>query len=128
LPPSVAVTLTFTVQLLLAGIVPPANVTVEPPIGAVTVPPQVLAALPAMVRPLGNVSVSAAVIVAAVLSELLKVKVRVDVPPALIVAGLKALPREGGITTGALTVKVEIAAKALLPLLVFNAPAASELM
>lgn len=120
--------MTVTVQAFLAGIDPPVKTTFESPVAAVTVPPQVVVAPPATTMPLGNVSVSAAVKLAAVASGLLNVRVRVDVSPALIVTGLKALPRVGGMTIGKLTVKVEIAPEILLPLLVFRAPAASELM
>lgn len=112
----------------MAGIEPPVKITFESPLVAVTVPPQVVAPPPATTKPLGNVSVSGEVKLAAVASGLLSVIVRVDVSPALIVAGLKALPREGGMTIGKLTVKVEIAGEALLPLLVFRVPTASELM
>jgi hypothetical protein len=54
--------------------------------------------------------------------------VNVELPPALIVAGLKALPTVGNTSAGVLTVKVAIAGPALLPLPVTNAPAASVLM
>lgn len=127
-PPLAAVTVTVTVQKLLAGIEPPVKMTFEPPVVAVTAPPQVVLGLPATSTPLGNVSVNGAVKLASVASGLLKVRVRVDVPPALIVAGLKALPRAGVTTKGELTVKVEIAEEALLPFPVFNTPAASKLM
>jgi hypothetical protein len=46
------------------------------------VPPQVVLALPETTTPLGNVSVSGAFRVAAVVLALLKVIVRVEVPPA----------------------------------------------
>jgi hypothetical protein len=95
---------------------------------AVTVPPQVVLWEPVITMPLGSVSMSGAVKLAAVASGLLKVMVSAAVPPAFIVAGLKALPRLGVMTTGELTVKVEMAEEALLPLPVFNAPAASTLM
>jgi hypothetical protein len=49
-----------------------------------------------MVTPLGKVSVNGDVRVATVASGLLKVMVRVELPPALMVAGLKALPIVGG--------------------------------
>jgi hypothetical protein len=80
---------------------------------------------PATNTPLGNVSVSDAVRVAIALLGLFKVMVRVEVPPARIVAGLKDLLSVGGITGR--TVKVATAGAALLPLLVCKAPAASAL-
>jgi hypothetical protein len=93
-----------------------------------TVPPaQVVLALPETTTPLGNVSVSGPVRVAAVVFALFKVIVRVEVPPGAIVAGLKALPSVGVTTEGLLTVKVATAGAALVPLLVTKAPAASEL-
>ena len=97
---------------------------------AVTAPPQVVLALGACATtttPLGKVSMSGAVRLAAVAFGLLKVMVRVETPPALMVAGLKALPSVGATPAGALTVKVATAGAALLPLLVCKAPAASEL-
>ena len=97
---------------------------------AVTAPPQVVPALgtAAITTPLGKVSMSGAVRLATVLLGLLKVMVRVETPPASMVAGLKVLPSVGAMTTaGVLTVKVATAGAALLPLLVCSAPAASEL-
>ena len=92
MPPPEAVTFTVTVQEPLAGIEPPVRVTVELPALAASVPPHVvLAVLPNTTTPLGNVSVSGALRLAAVLLVLLKVRVRVETPPALTVAGPKAL-------------------------------------
>jgi hypothetical protein len=85
------------VQDPLAGIEPPVNVTDE--VLVVTVPPHVLLAAPEMVTPLGSVSTKGAVKLATAASALLKVIVSVDVPPALIVAGLKALPSVGAVGT-----------------------------
>ena len=48
--------------------------------------------------PLGNVSVSGPVSLAAVALALLNVMVSVETPPALMVAGLKDLPRVGGMS------------------------------
>ncbi len=91
-----------------------------------TVPPQVVLALPATTTtPLGNVSVSGAVRVAFVALVLLKVMVSVETPPALMVAGLKALVSFGATLAAGLTVKIAEACAALLPLLVCNAPAGS---
>ena len=130
LPAPDAVTFTVTVQEPLAGIEPPVKVTVEPPATAVTVPPvHVVPALPETTTPLGNVSTSGAVSVATVVFGLFKVMVRVETPPALIVAGLKDLLSVGGtFGTIGMTVKAAIAGATLLPLLVCSAPAASVLM
>jgi hypothetical protein len=89
-------------------------------------PTQVVLALPETTTPLGNVSVSGPVRVAAVVFALFKVIVRVEVPPAAMVAGLKALPRVT--EEGAGTVKVATAGAEFVPLLVTKAPTASELM
>jgi hypothetical protein len=89
-------------------------------------PAQVVLALPEVTTPLGNVSVSGPVRVAAVVLALVKAIVRVEVPPAAMVAGLKALPRVT--EEGAGTVKVATAGEELVPLLVTKAPTASELM
>ena len=59
-------------------------------------PLQVVLAAPEIATPAGNVSVSAALRFAAVAFELLKVIVSVELPPAVIVAGLKVLPTVGG--------------------------------
>src|SRR5581483_4200145 len=83
--------------------------------------------MPEITTPLGNVSVSGAVRFAAVLFALLKVMVRVEAQPVLIVAGLKALPSVGAMLVET-TVKVAMAGAALLPLLVCKAPAAIESM
>jgi len=91
-------------------------------------PAQVVLAVPDTTTPLGNVSVSGAFRVAAVVFALLKVIVRVEVPPAAMVAGLKALPSVGVTIEALLTVRVATAGAALVPLLVTKAPAASELM
>src|SRR5271169_529197 len=76
-----------------AGIVPPARVTVEAVVEAV--PPQVLLLTLPADRPLGNESVNPAPVAAAALA-LLKVMVRAELPPALMMAGLKALLTVGG--------------------------------
>jgi hypothetical protein len=76
---------------------PPVRVTAELPAVAVSTPPvQVVLALPETTTPLGNVSVNGAVRVSSVVPALLKVMVRVELPPALMVAGLKALLSVGG--------------------------------
>jgi hypothetical protein len=128
LPAFAAVTGTVRVQEPFAGIDPPVKVTVEPPTVAVVVPPHEVVAAPETNTPAGKVSVSGAVIVSAVPPALLSVMVRVEVPPAAIVAGPNALLSVGAIAAGVLTVKVATAGAALLPLLVSNAPAAIELM
>lgn len=125
LPATGAVTPTVTVQELLAGIEPPVRVTVEVP--TLAVPPQVVLALPEIKTPMGNVSMSGALMVAGVEFVLLNVMVRVEAPPAVMVTGLNALPSVGGMAAES-TVKVAMAGPALLPLPVCKAPAASELM
>ena len=99
--PAVAVTSTVTVQtpgvvLLPPGIVPPVKVSVELPAVAESTPPQVLVALgeASIVTPLGKVSVNAAPVAGLVLA-LLKVMVRVETPPAPMVAGSNALANVG---------------------------------
>jgi hypothetical protein len=84
-------------------------------------------ALPETTTPLGNVSVSGPVRVAAVVFALFKVIVRVEVPPGAMVAGLKALPSVGVTTEVLLTVKVATDGAPLAPPFVCNAPARSEL-
>jgi hypothetical protein len=104
--------------------VPPVRVTLEPVLEAVP-PTQVVPALPeTATKPLGKVSVSP-VTASSTVPALLKVIVRVDVPPAVIVAKLKALLRVGATApvVGVITVKVAIAGAALLPLMVTRAPA-----
>ena len=105
------------------GIVAPdAYVTVLPPatplFAPVQEPPNVALA---RVTPAGKVSTSAALKVAAVALLLLRVIVRTLDPPAAIVVGAKALATVGAL---AVTVRLAVAAAALLPLLVCNAPAA----
>lgn len=79
--------------------------------------------------PVGNVSVSGPVMLADVPLGLVKVTVRVEDPPASMVAGLNDLLSEGGIrTTAALTVNSPVAGVVLLPLVVCNAPAGSVLV
>jgi hypothetical protein len=126
LPPLLAVTCTVNVQEPWAGIEPPVKVTVEVPTEGI--PRQVLPALPDDNMPLGKWSVSGAVRLATVLLGLLKIIVRVDSPPALMVAGLNDLLSVGAMITGVLTVKVATAGAALLPLLVCNVLAGSVLM
>lgn len=109
-----------------AGMDPPVKVTLEAP--SVTVPPQVVLAVPETSMPLGNVSMSGAVNVATVLSELCRVMVRVEFEflPKIKVAGLNDLVSLGGLLE--VTVKVAEVGAVLLPFPVCNAPAASELM
>lgn len=106
-----------------AGMVAPLRPMVPVPAVAVRVPPQLLVAPErgvAITMPVGKMSVSA-VFVAAVVLGLDRVMLRVDMPPVLIVTGLKLLPTVGAPPggTGGLTVKVATAGAALLPLLVF---------
>ena len=101
LPPIDAVTFTVNVQkpgmsTLPPGIVRPVGkVTAEPPGIAVgtPAPPQVVATfgVPAITKPAGKLSVNGAVRVAAAKLVLVKVIVRVETSPALIVDGLKVL-------------------------------------
>jgi hypothetical protein len=111
----------------LAGIVPPVNVTFGSPVLPVRVPPQVVVAVPESTIPLGKVSTSGDERVAALLLGFVNVMVREEDPPALIVEGLKDLLSVGGVAGIELTVKVATAAPVLLPLLVCNEPAGSEL-
>lgn len=74
------VTATVTVQEPSAGIEPPVRVTDEV-VGVDAVPPQVLLALPETTRPTGSMSVKGAIRLAAVSLELVKVIVRVALPP-----------------------------------------------
>jgi hypothetical protein len=113
-----------------ASIDPPVNVIVEPPEVAASVPPQSVLKVSGddITTPGGNVSTSGAVKLAIELSKLVNLIVRVDIPPALIVDGLKDFFSEGGMTTGVVTVNVEMAGAALLPLLVCNEAASSELI
>jgi hypothetical protein len=111
--------------------VPPVRVTDVLPMRASTVPPQVVLAAPWTVRPAGNVSLSGADMVSMTGLLLLRVRTRVETPPTEIVSGLNDFPSVGGTRTGAttgVTVNVATAGDALLPMLVFNAPAGSELM
>jgi hypothetical protein len=118
----------------LAGIELPVKLTLELSALARRFPPQVVLALgvAGIETPLGSVSRSGKIRLAGVLLALLKVMVSVETPPALMVAGLKALPRVGATAPGGvtrlLTVKVATAGAALLPRLVCKAPADSELM
>ena len=131
-----AITATINVELRVGALEETVTVTGESPIVDVrsasrrqVLDGDVLQTLPTTAtRPLGNVSISGAVRSATVLLALLNVMVRVETPPALIVAGVKVLPSVGGERpVEALTVKVATAGAALFPLLVCNAPAGSEL-
>jgi hypothetical protein len=95
LPPLAAVTGTEILQELLTGIAPPVKVTEATPV--LTTPPQEEEARPAINTPLGNISVKGVVRAAAVAFALLKVRVRVEVPPAVIISGPKVLLIVGGI-------------------------------
>jgi hypothetical protein len=118
------------VQEPFAGMELPLKVIVDAPAFAVSVPPQVVVegGADAINTPVGNVSVNGAVRVAAVLFVLFRAIVRVEMAPATIVPGLKALFTVGGAAAGVSTVKVATAGAALLPLSVWSAPDASELM
>ena len=92
LPGLAAITCTLTVQEPLAGIAPPVSVTDELPASAVTVPPQVLLAfgVGATSTPVGRLSTRGEFRLAIVSLPLFNVSVRVEIPPAVIVAGLNA--------------------------------------
>ena len=89
-PVLVGVTLDVTLQLPLAGMVPPLSVSEEPPAEAVSVPPQVLLVVSgeAIFRPAGKLSLKATPVRATLLG-LVSVMVLVLVPFTPIVAGLK---------------------------------------
>jgi hypothetical protein len=95
-PTTDEVTVPVTVQKLLAGIEPPVKVTVPEVFEIAAL--QVLATEPTNVTPVGNVSPND-VMLAAVLLELLKVRVRVEFPPTPMLLGLKALTSVGGTAT-----------------------------
>ena len=87
-------TLTWKVQLPLAGTVAPDMATLVPPAVAAIVPPAhvVLAAgTAATARPDGKVSAKLALVSATVADELLKVTVNTDEPGWMMVDGLNAL-------------------------------------
>jgi hypothetical protein len=107
----------------LAGMLPPVKVMCELPAGAVIVPPQLVLAPPETTMPLGKTSVNGAVNIAAVLLGFVRVIVRFEVPPELMVTGLKALTTLGGRPAELLTVKVETVPTALAPVVVCSVPA-----
>jgi len=107
----------------LAGMLPPVKVTCELPGVAVSVPPQLVLAPPETTIPLGKTSVNGAVNIAAVLLGLVRVMVRFEVPPELMVTGLKALATLGGRPAELLTVKVETVPTAFVPVVVCSVPA-----
>jgi hypothetical protein len=109
-----------------AGIEPLLRVTVEEPLPPRTVPPQVVLPSAYTVNPLGNTSTRGEDREPMILLALLKVMVRVEVPPAVMLAGRKDLPSDGART--GVAVRVAAAAVVLLPLLVLRAPTARELM
>ena len=123
----VAAMVSVILQEPLAGIAPPVRVTCELPATAVSVPPHVVLAPPATTMPLGKLSVNGAVSVATVLLGLLRVMVRFEVPPELMVTGLKALTTLGGVPAELLTVKVETVPAELDPVVVCNVPTPSVL-
>lgn len=125
-PGAATVTVIVSVCVLLAASEPPVTVKVDPPTVA-KIMPQVVLPVPAMTMPLGKKSVNGSVRLADVLFGLVAVMVSVEIPPGLIVAGVNVLVRMIGRFAGVLTVSVATVEPALLPLLVCNAPAASEL-
>jgi hypothetical protein len=121
-PPVVAVTSTFTVQVLPGVAIDPLLTVrlVAPPAGA-NVAPQVLPifGVAATCMPAGNASVTAIPFIAPVLvAGLVKVSVRVEVPPTAIGVGAKAL----AIVGGAVTVKIAEAVKPVPPFVELTVP------
>ena len=102
LPAVVGVTVTETVQKLLTGTVPPLRLMLVAFAFAVNVPPQVLLVVGELVtcRPEGNESLTATPVSAAMLPDgLVMVRVKVDVPPTLMVVGKKLLVIVGAEST-----------------------------
>ena len=105
-PTAAAVTLTAMVQDPEAGIVlNVARVTVDPPTGAATAPPQVVVGLgtPATTTPLGKVSLNAAVRAMPDALGLFTVMVSLETPPTVILVGLNAFVTVGGRRAAAAT-------------------------
>jgi len=100
-PAVVPTTLTATVQVPLAAIVPPLNESVVSPGFGANVPPQDVDApgVLATANPAGRLSVNATPVNAVVVFGLVIVNVRVVVPFSGIVAAPKALEIVGGPTT-----------------------------
>jgi hypothetical protein len=91
------VTATVIVQVELADMLPPLNVSVSlPAVPPATLPPHVLvrAGVAATTRPDGNASVKPTLVNGNALA-FVTVRVRVDVPLAAMVVGLKDLVRVG---------------------------------
>jgi len=124
----VAATVRVTLQEPFAGIAPPVKVTCELPLTAVSVPPQLVLAPPETTIPLGKTSVNGAVKVATVAFGLVRVMLRIEVPPERMVTGLKVLPTLGGVPAEVLTVKVETVPTELVPVVACRVPAPIELI
>ncbi len=116
------------VQEPSAGMDPPVKTTLVLPALAARVPPHVVLPLPDTSTPVGNRSVSGEVRLAMTAAGLFKVMVKVETPPARMVAALNALFTVGGAFAGAVAVRVATAGTTLPPLLVCNAPVTSELI
>jgi len=114
--------LSVILQEPLAGMLPPVKVICELPASAVSVPPHVVLAPLETMMPLGKTSVNGAVSIAGVLLGFVRVIVRFEVPPELMVTGLKALTTLGGVPAELLTVKVETVPTALVPVVVCSVP------
>jgi len=114
--PGVAdVTLTLIKQFVFTPTVPPVRVMLPEPAVAVSVPPQAFVAPlgVATTSPEGSESVTASPVRATVLAAgLVIVRVRVEVPPAPMLLGAKALATVGGISTD----RVAVAAAAVVVL------------
>jgi hypothetical protein len=101
-PADVAVTLTLNVQEALAARVAPLKLTVPEPAVAVIVPPPHDPVSPFGVEttsPAGKVSVNAMLVAELVELGFIMVKLRVVLPPTVIVVGEKLLLITGGSTT-----------------------------
>jgi hypothetical protein len=100
-PADVAVTLTLNVQEALAARVAPLKLTVPEPAVAIIVPPPHDPVSPFGVEttsPAGKVSVNAMLVAELVESGFIMVKLRIVLPPTVIVVGEKLLLITGGST------------------------------
>jgi len=105
-PEVVGVTFTLTAHELLSAILPPVRLIDVLPAVAVNVPPHVLLApgTAATCRPVGKVSLTATPLKAVPVLGLVMVKVKLEVPPTVVLAGEKALLMLGGATTVSMAV------------------------
>src|SRR5215470_18305804 len=129
IPTVVPVMLTTTVQVPLAGMVPPLNVRVVSPAFGAKVPPQEVLApgVAATCNPEGSASVNPTPLSATVEFGFIIVKVSVVVPPTGMVEAPNPLLIEGGPTTVMLAeavLPVPPLVEVTLPLRLFLTPAA----